>query len=109
MDGAEGARSVNELYQLVVTCPQPLRTERARHSRAKSQRGTVRVEVEDGGGGGGDRRGRGGGREPRGGERLGGRQRGAVIEGGGHPLNRRRERERAERNQRERRGPEPER
>ena len=87
MDGAEGARSFNELYQLVVTCTQPLGAEKARHSRAKSQRGTVRVEVEDGGGGGGDRRGRGGGRDPRGGERLGGRRRGAMIRGGGHPLN----------------------
>ena len=30
-----------------------------------------------------------------------------MIKGGGHPLNRRIERERAERNQRERRGPAP--
>jgi len=34
---------------------------------------------------------------------------GGDDKGGGHPLNRRRERERAERNQIERRGPAPER
>ena len=45
MDGAEGARSVNELYQLVVTCEQPLGTEGARQSRTKGERRTVRVEV----------------------------------------------------------------
>jgi hypothetical protein len=73
VNGAEGARSGNELYQLVVTGPQPLGAERASHSRAKGQRGTVRVEIENGGGGGGDWRGRGRRREPRGGERLGGR------------------------------------
>ena len=83
MDGAEGAGSINEFNQLVVTCPQPLGPKGARDGRAKGQRGTVRVEVEDRGGGGGDRRGRGGGREPRGGERLGGGRRGAMIEGGG--------------------------
>ncbi len=37
---SEGARSFNELYQLVVTCEQPLGAE-----RAKGERGTVRVEV----------------------------------------------------------------
>ena len=45
VDGAEGARSFNELYQLVVTCEQTLGAERARQSRTKGERGTVWVEV----------------------------------------------------------------
>ncbi len=37
VDGAEGAGSFNELYQLVVTCQQPLGAEGAKQSRAKGE------------------------------------------------------------------------
>ena len=47
MDGAEGAGSFNELYQLVVTSPQPPGAEGTGQSGAKSQSGAGWVEVID--------------------------------------------------------------
>jgi hypothetical protein len=47
VDGAEGAGSFNELYQLVVTSPQPLGAEGTRQSGAESKRGVRWVKVQD--------------------------------------------------------------
>jgi hypothetical protein len=45
MDGAEGAGSLNEFYQLVVACPQPLGPKGAFYGRAKSEGGAGRIKV----------------------------------------------------------------
>jgi hypothetical protein len=66
VEGAEGAGSFNELYQLVVTSPQPPGAEGTGQSGAKSQSGAGWVEVQDRGGGGR------GWRKPFGREGLGG-------------------------------------
>jgi hypothetical protein len=47
MDGAEGAESFNEFYQLVVACHQSLGPKGARDGRAKSEEGAGWVEVQD--------------------------------------------------------------
>jgi hypothetical protein len=45
MDGAEGAGSVNELYQLVVASLQPLIPVGARQGGTESEGGTGGIEV----------------------------------------------------------------
>ena len=45
MNGAEGAGSVNELDELVVTCPQPLRPVGSRHSGTESEGRARRIEI----------------------------------------------------------------
>ncbi len=69
VDGAKGAGSFNELYELVVTSLQPLEAVGTREGKLKGEGRAGKVKVEDwvrrGGGGGG----RSGAGEPSGGER----------------------------------------
>ncbi len=83
MNGAEGARGLDQLHQLGVAGEKLLGTKGAREGRFKGKRGAGGVEVQDWGGAGGDRGkeeiGRG---EPCGGGRAQGRERGTMVEEG---------------------------
>jgi hypothetical protein len=68
VDGAKGAGSFNELYELVVTSLQPLEAVRTSEGRLKGEGRAGRVKVEDWGRRGGGRGGRSGAGEPSGGE-----------------------------------------
>ena len=81
MNGAEGARGLDQLHQLGVAGEKPLGTKGARESRFKGEGGTGGVEVEDWGGGGGDRgKGEIGRGEPSWGGRGQGREGGPMVD-----------------------------